>query len=414
MPMKGFNRKEGQLFIDDISLKDVAKKFGTPVYVYSANKLKENLNNYLSSVRKEDKVCYSVKSNSNIHILSLLSGLGSGFDVVSGNELKRCLEAGAKPEDIVFSGVGKTEEEIRLAINAGIFSINIESEEELERIINTSKDLKKQAECIIRINPDLSSESHPYIQTGLKTSKFGVLKERVDSMARKASESGSVNLKGIASHVGSQIFDKELILENLNILIEISTHITAQGHNLRYMDLGGGFGISYKEEKELNIDEVLSEIISVLEPLNLNLILEPGRSISGNTGVLLSKIEYLKETPDLNFAVIDSGMNDFLRPSLYEAWHDISAVETTDKKELLYKVVGPVCESGDTFGEERLLSLDENSILAIHDAGAYGHAMSSNYNSRLKSSEILIEDKEIKVIRRRETFDDLLRQERDV
>ena len=412
--MKGFNRKEGQLFIDDISLKDVAKKFGTPVYVYSANKLKENLNNYLSSVRKEDKVCYSVKSNSNIHILSLLSGLGSGFDVVSGNELKRCLEAGANPEDIVFSGVGKTEEEIRLAINAGIFSINIESEEELERIINTSKDLKKQAECIIRINPDLSSESHPYIQTGLKTSKFGVLKEKVDSMARKATASGSVNLKGLASHVGSQIFDKELILENLNILIEISTHITAQGHNLRYVDLGGGFGISYKEEKELNIDEVLSEIISVLEPLNLNLILEPGRSISGNTGVLLSKIEYLKETPDLNFAVIDSGMNDFLRPSLYEAWHDISVVETTDKKELLYKVVGPVCESGDTLGEERLLSLDENSILAIHDAGAYGHAMSSNYNSRLKSSEILIEDKEIKVIRRRETFDDLLRQERDV
>ncbi len=414
MPMKGFNRKEGQLFIDDISLKDVVKKFGTPVYVYSANKLKENLNNYLSSVRKEDKVCYSVKSNSNIHILSLLSGLGSGFDVVSGNELKRCLEAGAKPEDIVFSGVGKTEEEIRLAINAGIFSINIESEEELERIINTSKDLKKQAECIIRINPDLSSESHPYIQTGLKTSKFGVLKEKVDSMTRKATASGSVNLKGIASHVGSQIFDKELILENLNLLIEISAHITAQGHNLRCVDLGGGFGISYKEEKELNIDEVLSEIISVLEPLNLNLILEPGRSISGNTGVLLSKIEYLKKTPDLNFAVIDSGMNDFLRPSLYEAWHDISAVETTDKKELLYKVVGPVCESGDTFGEERLLSLDENSILAIHDVGAYGHVMSSNYNSRLKSSEILIEDKEIKVIRRRETFDDLLRQERDV
>ena len=412
--MKGFNRKEGHLFIDDISLKDVAKKFGTPVYVYSANKLKENLNNYLSSVRKEDKVCYSVKSNSNIHILSLLSGLGSGFDVVSGNELKRCLEAGAKPEDIVFSGVGKTEEEIRLAINAGIFSINIESEEELERIINISKDLKKQAECTIRINPDLSSESHPYIQTGLKTSKFGVLKEKVDSMARKASESGSVNLKGIASHVGSQIFDKELILENLNLLIEISTHLSKQGHNLKYLDLGGGFGISYQEEKELKIDEVLTEIISVLEPLNLNLILEPGRSISGNAGVLLSKVEYLKKTPDLNFAVIDSGMNDFLRPSLYQAWHDISVVETKDKKELFYKVVGPVCESGDTFGEERLLSLDENSILAIHDAGAYGHAMSSNYNSRLKSSEILIEDEEIKVIRRRETFDDLLRQERDV
>ena len=270
--MKGFNRKEGQLFIDDVSLKDITKKFGTPVYVYSANKLEENLNNYLSSVRKEDKVCYSVKSNSNIHILSLLSALGSGFDVVSGNELRRCLEAGAKPQNIVFSGVGKSKEEIRLAINTGIFSINIESEEELERIIEISKDLKKQAECFIRINPDLSSESHPYIQTGLKTSKFGVLKEKVDSMARKASESGSVNLKGIASHVGSQIFDKELIIENLNLLIEISTDLTKQGHDLRYLDLGGGLGISYQEEEELKIDEVLPEIISFLKPLNINRI----------------------------------------------------------------------------------------------------------------------------------------------
>ena len=412
--MKGINRKEGQLFIDDVSLNDITKKFGTPVYVYSANKLEENLNSYLSSVRKEDKVCYSVKSNSNFHILSLLSALGSGFDVVSGNELRRCLEAGAKPQNIVFSGVGKSKEEIRLAINTGIFSINIESEEELERIIEISKDLKKQAECFIRINPDLSSESHPYIQTGLKTSKFGVLKEKVDSMARKASESGSVNLKGIASHVGSQIFDKELIIENLNLLIEISTALTKQGHDLRYLDLGGGLGISYQEEEELKIDEVLPEITSILEPLNLNLILEPGRSISGNAGVLLSKVEYLKTTSDMNFAVIDSGMNDLLRPSLYEAWHDISVIENKDKKELLYKVVGPVCESGDTFGEERLLSLDEDSILAIHDVGAYGHVMSSNYNSRLKSPEILIKDEDVKVIRKRETFDDLLRQERDV
>ena len=412
--MKGINRKEGQLFIDDVSLNDITKKFGTPVYVYSANKLEENLNSYLSSVRKEDKVCYSVKSNSNIHILSLLSALGSGFDVVSGNELRRCLEAGAKPQNIVFSGVGKSKEEIRLAINTGIFSINIESEEELERIINIAKSLKKKAECVIRINPDLSSESHPYIQTGLKTSKFGVLKEKVDSMARKASESGSVNLKGIASHVGSQIFDKELIIENLNLLIEISTALTKQGHDLRYLDLGGGLGISYQEEEELKIDEVLPEIISFLEPLNLNLILEPGRSISGNAGILLSKVEYLKTTSDMNFAVIDSGMNDLLRPSLYEAWHDISVIENKNKKELLYKVVGPVCESGDTFGEERLLSLDEDSILAIHDVGAYGHVMSSNYNSRLKSPEILIKDEDVKVIRKRETFDDLLRQERDV
>jgi len=412
--MKGLNRIEGKLFIDEVSLEDLAKEYGTPVYIYSGSKLKENLNGYLSSVREEDKVCYSVKSNSNIHLLELLADLGSGFDVVSGNELRKCLEAGAKPEDIVFSGVGKTEEELVLAIKENIFSINIESEEELDRIIKIAKDLEKKAQCMIRINPDISSESHPYIQTGLKTSKFGILREGIDSLVEKASKSGLINLIGIASHVGSQIFNKELIFENLNLLTEIANNLIRQGHALSYIDLGGGLGISYQEEKELKPRGVLEEVISKLEPLNLNLLLEPGRSISGNTGVLLSKVEYLKKTSDLNFAVIDTGMNDLLRPSLYQAWHNISVVETNNQKELSYEVVGPVCESGDTFGEDRILSLNEDSILAIHDAGAYGHVMSSNYNSRLRPPEILVEGQEIKVIRRRETFDDLLRQERDV
>ena len=412
--MKGLNRREDKLFIDEVSLEDIAKEYGTPVYVYSGSKLKENFKGYLSSIREKDKICYSVKSNSNIHLLELLADLGSGFDVVSGNELRKCLEAGAKPEDIVFSGVGKTEEELVLAIKENIFSINIESEEELDRIIKTAKDLEKKAQCMIRINPDISSESHPYIQTGLKTSKFGILREGIDSIVEKASKSRLINLKGIASHVGSQIFNKELIFENLNLLIEIANNLIKQGHALSYIDLGGGLGISYQEEKELKPREVLEEVISKLEPLKLNLLLEPGRSISGNTGVLLSKVEYLKKTSDLNFAVIDSGMNDLLRPSLYQAWHNISVVATNNQKELSYTVVGPVCESGDTFGEDRILSLDEDSILAIHDAGAYGHVMSSNYNSRLRPPEILVEGQEIKVIRRRETFDDLLRQERDV
>jgi len=412
--MKGLNRREDKLFIDEVSLEDIAKEYGTPVYVYSGSKLKENLKGYLSSIREKDKICYSVKSNSNIHLLELLADLGSGFDVVSGNELRKCLEAGAKPEDIVFSGVGKTEEELVMAIKENIFSINIESEEELDRIIKTAKDLEKKAQCMIRINPDISSESHPYIQTGLKTSKFGILREGIDSIVEKASKSRLINLKGIASHVGSQIFNKELIFENLNLLIEIANNLIRQGHALSYIDLGGGLGISYQEERELKPREVLEEVISRLEPLNLNLLLEPGRSISGNTGVLLSKVEYLKKTSDLNFAVIDSGMNDLLRPSLYQAWHNISVVATNNQKELSYTVVGPVCESGDTFGEDRILSLDEDSILAIHDAGAYGHVMSSNYNSRLRPPEILVEGQEIKVIRRRVTFDDLLRQERDV
>jgi diaminopimelate decarboxylase len=412
--MKGLNRREDKLFIDEVSLEDIAKEYGTPVYVYSGSKLKENFKGYLSSIREKDKICYSVKSNSNIHLLELLADLGSGFDVVSGNELRKCLEAGAKPEDIVFSGVGKTEEELVMAIKENIFSINIESEEELDRIIKTAKDLEKKAQCMIRINPDISSESHPYIQTGVKTSKFGILREGIDSIVEKASKSRLINLKGIASHVGSQIFNKELIFENLNLLIEIANNLIKQGHALSYIDLGGGLGISYQEEKELKPRGVLEEVISKLEPLNLNLLLEPGRSISGNTGVLLSKVEYLKKTSDLNFAVIDSGMNDLLRPSLYQAWHNISVVETNAEETLPYKVVGPVCESGDTFGEGRMLNLNEDSLLAIHDVGAYGYVMSSNYNSRARPPEILIEGSKAKIIRRRETFEDLLIQEKDV
>ena len=267
---------------------------------------------------------------------------------------------------------------------------------------------------MIRINPDISSESHPYIQTGLKTSKFGILRERIDSLVKKASKSGFINLKGIASHVGSQIFNKELILENLNLLLEIVNNLIKQGYELSYIDLGGGLGIRYQEEMELKPREVLEEVILKIESSNLRLVLEPGRSISGNIGVLLSRVEYLKKTSDINFAVIDSGMNDLLRPSLYQAWHNISVVKTSNEKELIYKVVGPVCESSDTFGEERKLGLKEDSILAIHDVGAYGHVMSSNYNSRLRPSEVLVEGDKMKVIRRRETFDDLLSQERDV
>jgi len=322
--------------------------------------------------------------------------------------------AGAKPENIVFSGVGKTKEEIKLAVKENIFSINIESEEELKRIIEVSIGSGTQTNCIIRVNPNISAESHPYIQTGLKTSKFGVLKEIIESLAKRAAQSGAVNIIGIASHIGSQIFDKDLIIENLNLLIELTNELTDLGHQISYLDLGGGLGIRYKEEEEVLPHELLEQVLSILKPLKLNLIVEPGRSISGNAGTLICKVEYLKKTPGLNFAIIDSGMNDLLRPALYQAWHNISVVETNAEETLPYKVVGPVCESGDTFGEGRMLNLNEDSLLAIHDVGAYGYVMSSNYNSRARPPEILIEGSEIKIIRRRETFDDLLIQEKDV
>ena len=414
LELKGFNEVEGNLYVDNVRLSEIAEKYGTPTYVYSASKFKQNFDSYFSSLRPEDKICYSVKSNSNSHILSMLSRLGSGYDVVSGNELRKCLNSGADPKNIVFSGVGKTEKEIKLALEKGIFSINIESEEELDRIIEISKERGSSADCFIRVNPDISADTHPYVQTGLKTSKFGVTKENIESMAKKTTKSGVVNLIGIASHIGSQISNKDLILESLHLIIQITEQLRNQGHNITHLDLGGGLGIRYKEEKEISPKEVLTEVLSILDPLDISLIVEPGRSISGNAGVLLSKVEYLKKTDNLNFAVIDSGMNDMMRPSLYQAWHNISVVDNNQEKNLPYKIVGPVCESSDTFGEDRLLSLGTNSLVVIHDVGAYGHVMASNYNGRLRPSEILVEGENIKLIRRRETFEDLMIQEKDV
>lgn len=412
--MKGINDRKGELFIDEVSLIEIVAQFGTPVYVYSASQLKENLNRYLSSIRKKDKVCFSVKSNSNTHMLAAMNKQGASFDVVSGNELKRCIEAGAIAEQIVFSGVGKSEEELNFALKQNIFSINIESEQELDRIISISKELGIKADCMLRVNPDLSSASHPYIQTGLKSSKFGILIDALESVAKKAHDSNFINIKGLASHVGSQVFNKELIFENLNLLIDLTKHLSTQDLKLNFIDIGGGFGLSYKDEKELNIEEIITEITSKLDPLKLNLIVEPGRSISGSTGILLSKVEYLKKTSNENFAILDSGMNDLIRPALYKSWHNISVINSNETEALEYKVVGPVCESGDTFGENRTLSLSNDSIIAIHDVGAYGHVMSSNYNSRIRPPEVLIEGSDIKLIRRRETFDDLIKQERDV
>ena len=414
LEMIGFNKERGSLHVDNVLLSEIAKKYGTPVYVYSASKIKQNFASYLSSLRTDDKICYSVKSNSNSHILSMLAGLNSGFDVVSGNELRKCLASGASPNDIIFSGVGKTEEEIKLALKKRIFSISIESEQELDRIINIAQGMDNPADCFIRLNPDISAESHPYIQTGLRTSKFGVSAEMVESMAKKAAVSGVINLIGIASHIGSQISNKNLIIDNLYLLIEIADLVRSQGHYITHLDLGGGLGIRYKEETEFSPEEVFPDVMTILEPFGFKLIVEPGRSISGNAGILLSKIEYLKKTDDYNFAIIDSGMNDMIRPSLYKAWHNISVVENNLEKILPYHIVGPVCENTDTFGEGRMLNLGEDSLVAIHDVGAYGHVMSSNYNSRLRPPEIMVEDEKIKLIKRRETFEDLITLENDV
>ena len=387
--MDHIKRTDGELFIDGVSLTEIAEEYGTPSYVYSESLIKQNLEEYTSSVRKEDKICYAVKSNSNLSILKLLADNGSGFDVVSGYELQRCLIAGADPKKIIFSGVGKTEKEISLALQNKIFSINIESESELERIIRISEALEIKADCFIRLNPEISSESHPYIQTALKSSKFGVDTDTAIKIAKLIKESKQVNLIGIASHIGSQISKESLVLENLDSLLNVLKILEKNDQKINFVDIGGGFGITYKDEKNLSPSKLLPKIIDKVGQ-NINIILEPGRSISGKAGILITKTEYIKESKDQNFIVVDAGMNDLMRPSLYEAWHKIEPViESKSPTEDSYKLVGPICESADQFGEGLHIAVNQGDLIAIFDTGAYGFSMASNYNTRTKPAEDL-------------------------
>ena len=410
--MNGINTKNGELYLDNISLSDLANKHGTPSYVYSASLIRKNFLEYKDALRAADKVCFAVKSNSNINLLKLLNSLGSGFDVVSGNELKRCLVAGADPKDIVFSGVGKTKEEIKLAIEKNIFSINIESESELERIVQISQKAAQQVNCAIRVNPNISSESHPYISTGLKSSKFGVTSEVALKMSKRIQGIENVNLTGIACHIGSQITKPELILESLEHLMDLAEEINRDEKIVSFLDIGGGLGITYKNEESADTKEIMNKVLERIKNLDFNLVIEPGRSIVGNAGVLLSEVEYIKETETTNFAVIDAGMNDLMRPSLYSAWHKVSAVKEIEVPEKKYEIVGPVCESADSLAKDRGLKIEEGSLVAIHDVGAYGNVMTSNYNTRLRPPEILVDESSVKVIKRRESFEELITLER--
>ena len=409
--MDHIKRTDGELFIDGVSLTEIAEEYGTPSYVYSESLIKQNLEEYTSSVRKEDKICYAVKSNSNLSILKLLADNGSGFDVVSGYELQRCLIAGADPKKIIFSGVGKTEKEISLALQNKIFSINIESESELERIIRISEALEIKADCFIRLNPEISSESHPYIQTALKSSKFGVDTDTAIRIAKLIKESKQVNLIGIASHIGSQISKESLVLENLDSLLNVLKILEKNDQKINYVDIGGGFGITYKDEKNLSPSKLLPKIIDKVGQ-NINIILEPGRSISGKAGILITKTEYIKESKDQSFIVVDAGMNDLMRPSLYEAWHKIEpVVESKVLTEDPYKLVGPICESADQFGEGLHIAVNQGDLIAIFDTGAYGFSMASNYNTRTKPAEVLASQGNKRLIRSRETFEDIISQE---
>ena len=397
-----------QLFIEDIPVIDLAKEYGSPLFIYSAKEIEDSFQSYKKEIRDQDLICYAVKANSNINILKLLAELGSGFDVVSGNELKRCLLAGADKKKIVFSGVGKSYDEIKLAIESDILSINIESLGEFERILEISKKLNKPTNCALRVNPDIKIDSHKYIETGTKTSKFGLDIESVNKISELSKENDFVNITTVACHIGSQISDENLILKSLDYVRDIADQLSADGHDLKFLDIGGGLGIQYKDEDKGDPKILLTEVKNKLKDSHYQIILEPGRSIVGTSGILLTKVEYIKEAGEKKFAIIDAGMNDLIRPSLYEAWHQVKEVERSEVDMETYDLAGPVCETGDVLAKDRNLRIEPNDYLAFMDVGAYGSVMSSNYNSRLKPQEILVSKDAVKVIKKKESFEDLI------
>lgn len=406
--MTGIHVKEGNLFVENILGAELAKKYGTPAFIYSSEVIRNNYALYSNEKREDDLICYAVKANSNLNILKMLVDIGSGFDVVSGNELKKCLLAGADKNKIVFSGVAKSEEEITHAIENEILSINIESINEYKRIEKISSSLNKKVRCALRVNPDITIGSHKYIETGAKSSKFGLGKKDVNEVSELALKSENIELTTIACHIGSQISDENLILQSLDYIFVIAEELKKQGHEISCLDIGGGLGIKYHNEKKGDPALLIKEIKRRLNGTNYKFILEPGRSIIGNAGILISKVEYIKEAGDKKFAIVDTGMNDLIRPSLYEAWHGVMELENRKVKSEKYDIAGPVCETGDVLATDRELRILPNDIIALMDVGAYGSVMSSNYNSRLKPVEILVKGDKAEVIRRRESFEDLI------
>ena len=402
--MNSFKYIDGTLHCEEVAIEDIASKYGTPSYIYSEREIRNNAKAYLSSLKKPGIICFSVKALSNIHILKILASEGCGFDVVSAGELQRCFEAGISGEKIIFSGVGKSEQEIALAISSDIYSINAESVSEINRISKVAGEIGKVAPLGIRINPDISIASHEYIQTGKKDDKFGIDLRDALTVIKKVLNLPNLELKGIACHIGSQISDLDFFKKAAASMLEILNETDALNINLSFIDMGGGGGITYIDEKHLDPKEIIEQIEKVLHERSELLVLEPGRSIVGNAGALVTRIEYLKSS----FAIVDAGMNDLIRPALYKAKHKVVDVNLSSAKKKSLKVVGPICESGDYLSQETELNSVEGDLIAVLGAGAYGSVMSSNYNSRARAPEILVNGNEFRLIKRRESVADLL------
>ena len=407
--MSDFIYKDGQLFAEDVSLLEIAKQYNTPCYVYSNNAIQSRYLEFDSAFTSgQHLLCYAVKANSNISILNTLARLGSGFDIVSIGELFRVLKAGGDPMKVVFSGVGKREDEMKFALEQNIKCFNVESESELLKLNKVAENMGMVAPVSLRVNPDVDAKTHPYIATGLKENKFGIAFESAKVIYEQAANMSNISLIGIGCHIGSQISSLTPFQDALQRLLDLIDELKQLGIELQHVDIGGGLGITYQNEIPPTPTEYVNAVTSITQKRDLEVIIEPGRSVVGNAGILLTKVEYLNITPFRNFAVIDAAMNDLIRPSLYDSWHEIKCVmQNSNIKESIYDVVGPICETGDFIGKNRSLSLSEGDLLAIFSAGAYGFSMSSNYNSRPRAAEILVDGVNAHEIRRREKLEDL-------
>ena len=411
--MNFFSYHDGTLCAENVPLVEIAKRFGTPAYVYSRAAIELGYREFSDACAGRDVlVCYSVKANSNLAVLNLLARLGSGFDIVSGGELARVLAAGGSPAKTVFSGVGKSETELRAALDAGVLCFNVESEAELERLASLAASAGKIAPVSLRVNPDVDPKTHPYIATGLRESKFGIAYDAAVPLYRKAAKLPAVRVIGIDVHIGSQITDVEPFVAALEKVLEFVDVLDATGVHLDHLDLGGGLGIRYRDENPPALRDYLGSLFRRLGSRKLRVLFEPGRSLVGNTGLLLTRIEYLKHSPAKNFAVVDAGMNDLIRPVLYDAWHEVLPVTPRNAPALRYDVVGPVCESADFLARERTLAVAGGDLLAVMSAGAYGMTMSSNYNSRPRPPEVMVDGARTWLVRERESTESLFASER--
>ena len=407
--MDFFNYKNNQLFAEDVAVEEIVSHYGSPCYIYSKATFEKHWNAFNQAFGDHPHlICYSVKANSNIAILNVLAKLGSGFDIVSLGELERVIVAGGDPKKIVFSGVGKRTDEILAALKKGIRCFNIEVNGELDRINQLAKSLNMVAPISFRVNPNVDAKTHPYISTGLKENKFGIDIQLAAAEYRRAAKMKNIKIIGMDCHIGSQLTDTSPFLAALDKLLELVSTLKQEGIELHHLDLGGGLGIRYRDETPPEPAEYVAAILERLGKTEYEIALEPGRAIAGNAGILITKVEYLKPTGEKNFAIVDAAMNDLIRPSLYSAWQNIIPVnKESSASEFIWDIVGPVCETGDFLGKDRNLSLEEGDLLAIRSSGAYGFSMSSNYNSRPRVAEIMVDGDQYHLIRERESISQL-------